>query len=174
MTETQMRKDEDALMEFALNDDRGREWRLSDHRGKVVVLLFYPQNETLVCTRQMCSVRDRWRDYLETSAVIVGISPATPDQHAEFSRKHHLPIPLLADPGRVVTKRYAKHNVFPAVLTRAIIVVDAKGMIRTRSVMLRAFRPNDDDVIANIYAARVDALDAKYRDLSKRIRRVII
>jgi peroxiredoxin Q/BCP len=46
--------------DFTLKDGNGEDWRLSDHRGKVVVLLFYPGDETPICTRQMCSVRDRW------------------------------------------------------------------------------------------------------------------
>ena len=53
-------------VDFSLVNDQNEEWRLSDHLGNVVVLLFYPQNETLVCTRQLCSVRDNWGKYLET------------------------------------------------------------------------------------------------------------
>src|SRR5688572_31793337 len=60
--------------DFTLKDGDAREWRLTDQRGKVVVLLFYPGDETPVCTRQMCSVRDRWADYQATSAEVVGIS----------------------------------------------------------------------------------------------------
>ncbi len=58
--------------DFTLKDGNGDDWRLSDHRGKVVVLLFYPGDETPVCTRQMCSLRDRWDDYLATGAEVVG------------------------------------------------------------------------------------------------------
>ena len=57
--------------DFTLKDGNGEAWRLSDHRGKVVVLLFYPGDETPVCTRQMCSLRDRWDDYLATGAEVV-------------------------------------------------------------------------------------------------------
>ena len=60
--------------DFTLPDGNGKQWRLSDQRGRVVVLLFYPGDETPVCTRQMCSLRDRWADYLETGAEVVGIS----------------------------------------------------------------------------------------------------
>ena len=58
--------------DFRLRTDRDEVWRLSDHRDGVTVLLFYPQNETLVCTKQMCSVRDNWESYLATKATIVG------------------------------------------------------------------------------------------------------
>ena len=54
--------------DFSLPDGNGQQWRLSDQRGKVVVLLFYPGDETPVCTKQLCSVRDRWEDYTATGA----------------------------------------------------------------------------------------------------------
>lgn len=158
--------------DFSLTSDDGREWRLSDHRGAVTVLLFYPQNETLVCTRQLCSVRDNWASYLETRATIVGISPGTPDEHREFSQSHHLPIRLLADPGREVTRRYAKHSVFPISWTRAVVVIDAKGIVRNRSVMLRAFRPADSRIITDIYAARGDELNDTCDTLRERFRSI--
>ena len=60
--------------DFTLKDGSGNDWRLADYRGKVVVLLFYPGDETPICTRQMCSVRDRWEDYQATGAEVVGIS----------------------------------------------------------------------------------------------------
>ncbi len=63
----------DAAPDFTLPDGNGDRWSLSAHRGKVVVLLFYPGDETPACIRQMCSVRDRWEDYSSTGAEVVGI-----------------------------------------------------------------------------------------------------
>lgn len=159
----------DTAPDFALLTDLHRHWSLADHRGSVVVLLFYPQNETVVCNRQLCAVRDNWLKYLETRAEIVGISPSTPQEHLDFSNKLQLPMPLLADPGREVTKVFGMHWLFPISFTRAVVVVDAHGVIRSRDVMLRAFRPSDDEVITNIYEARGDALTEKYDELKKRI-----
>ena len=158
--------------DFSLLSEDDRTWRLSDHDGKVRVLLFYPQNETLVCTRQLCSVRDHWKDYLETKAEIVGVSPSTSEENLEFSQRRQLPIPLLADPGRVITSFYGKHWLFPIQLTRAIVVIDAGGKIRSRRVMLRASRPSDADIITSIYEARGDVLQAKYQTLTSRFRRL--
>ena len=158
--------------DFMLFTDEDRTWRLSDHGGKVRVLLFYPQNETLVCTKQLCSVRDNWQDYLETKAEIVGISPSTSQENREFSQRRQLPIPLLADPGRDITSLFGKHWLFPIQLTRAIVVIDAGGVIRSRRVMLRAFRPSDADIITSIYEARGDVLKAKYERLTTRFRRI--
>ncbi|MBK9216410.1 MAG: redoxin domain-containing protein [Chloracidobacterium sp.] len=162
----------DKARDFCLATDNGDEWCLSHHSGSVVVLLFYPQNETLVCTRQLCSVRDNWLSYLETKATIVGISPGTPNEHQEFSRNLSLPLPLLADPDREITRIYARHAIFPVSWTRAVVVIDAKGIIRNRNVMLRAFRPADSQIITDIYAARGDELNDRYDVLKERIRSI--
>jgi peroxiredoxin Q/BCP len=159
--------------DFSLITDKGVEWRLSDNNDTVVVLLFYPGNETLVCTRQLCSVRDNWQRYLKTNATIVGISPGTPDEHREFALKRHLPIPLLADPGREITRLYAKHWLYPISITRGIVVIDAKGIIRNIDIMLRAFRPSDDHLIREIYSARGDEMTDKYERLKLRSRRLL-
>ncbi len=148
--------------DLALNSDSGDIWRLSDHAGNVRVLLFYPGNETLVCTKQLCSVRDKWKQYVDTKAEIVAVSPSTPEQNRKFSSSQRLPIPILADPNRKTTALFAKHWLFPIMSTRAIVVIDANGIVRTRRIMLRAFRPNDDDVLTAIYSARGDALNDRF------------
>lgn len=154
--------------DFQLQTESGARWRLSEHLGNVIALLFYPKDETLVCTKQLCSVRDNWTDYLETKALIVGVSPGASEQHRVFSQHHRLPIPLLADVNRKVTETYNSHWLFPAIFTRAVVIVDAKGIVRSRKIMLRAFRPTDRSVIASIYAARADLLSEKYNSLKKK------
>lgn len=152
--------------DFELLTDAGEAWRLSDQIGNVVALLLYPKNETLVCTKQLCSVRDSWNDYVQTKASVVGVSPGSVEEHSNFTQRQRLPIPLLADVGRKVTETYGFHWLLPTVLTRAIVIIDAKGIIRSRRVMLRAFRPTDRSVITSIYAARADALHDKFEKLS--------
>lgn len=154
--------------DFLLQTEKGENWKLSEKSGTVTVLLFYPQNETLVCTKQLCSVRDNWHQYLETKATIVGISPGTPDGHRKFSERLNLPITLLADPEREVTKIYGKHWLFPINFTRAVVVIDSHGMVRNRDIMLRAFRPSDTHLITDIYAARADELHQTYDVLRNR------
>lgn len=148
--------------DFTLDTERGEPWRLSEHLGSVTALLFYPQDETLVCTKQMCAVRDNWQKYLEAKAIIVGISPGTMAEHSRFSEKNRLPMPLLVDENRKITRIYGSHWLFPVSLTRAIVIVDAKGIIRHREIMLRAFRPTNESIIASIYAARADNLYEHY------------
>jgi peroxiredoxin Q/BCP len=141
--------------DFALQDGEGAQWRLSDHRGQVVVLLFYPGDETPICTRQMCSVRDRWEDYAATGAEVVGLSTNTVDSHKNFAEHHDLPLRLLADVDRKVADLYGAQSLIPGKVARSVFVIDAKGVIRYRDVRpLGLFRPKDDETLKAIRAAQ--------------------
>jgi thioredoxin-dependent peroxiredoxin len=138
--------------EFELKDGDGRTWRLSDHNGKVVALVFYPRDETPVCTKQMCSMRDRWVDYQATGAEVVAISVASVESHKRFTDHHGLPQRLLADERGDVTKLYNVRSLFGG-SQRAVIVIDPKGVIRYRRSVVPFFRPGDDEVIDAIRSA---------------------
>jgi peroxiredoxin Q/BCP len=138
----------DDAPDFTLKDAHGHEWRLSDKRGSVVVLLFYPGDETPVCTKQLCSVRDRWEDYALTGAEVVGISMDSVESHEKFAEHHELPLRLLADTGGEVSKAYDALSWFPGRSARAVVVIDAAGRISYRKVQsLSLFRPKDDEVL---------------------------
>lgn len=151
--------------DFVLQNERDEVWRLFDQRGRVVALLFYPANETLVCTKQLCSVRDDWASYTTTGALIVGVSPGTPQQHKNFAEHHKLPLELLADTNGVVTRMYTSVRWLPWRATRALVVIDAKGFVRYRKVMLRAFRPHNSEVIAAIRSAKYDEMIHRNSDI---------
>ena len=141
--------------DFALKDMNGEEWRLSEHRGRVVVLLFYPGDETPVCTKQLCSVRDRWEDYRATGAEVVGISTDPPESHRRFADNHSLPLRLLSDPGRRVAETFGAKSWLPGRAARAVVVIDAEGRVRhNRAQPLSLFRPKDDEVLAAVRAAQ--------------------
>lgn len=141
--------------DFALKDGNGAEWRLSDHGGKVVVLLFYPGDETPVCTRQMCSLRDRWDDYLATGAEVVGISSDSIESHKNFAAHYSLPLRLLSDSDGGVSRLYGARSLLPGRVARSVFVIDANGIIRHRDVRpIGLFKPKDDDNIAAIKAAQ--------------------
>ena len=143
-----------AAPDFTLQDGKGESWRLSDQRGKVVVLLFYPGDETPICTRQMCSVRDRWEDYSATGAEVVGISTDSVESHKKFAEHHELPLRLLSDPSATVAKLYGARSLIPGKVARSVFVIDANGAIRYRDVRpLGLFRPKDDEVLRAIREA---------------------
>jgi len=148
-------KEGTAAPDFALPDSQGQTWRLSDQRGKVVVLLFYPGDETPICTKQMCSVRDRWEDYVATGAEVVGISTDSVESHRNFTEHHDLPLRLLADTDRKVADLYGAQSLIPGKVARSVFVIDAKGLVRYRDVRpLGLFKPKDDDTIKAIREAQ--------------------
>jgi len=148
-------KEGTAAPDFALPDSQGQTWRLSDQRGKVVVLLFYPGDETPICTKQMCSVRDRWEDYVATGAEVVGISTDSVESHRNFTEHHDLPLRLLADTDRKVADLYGAQSLIPGKVARSVFVIDAKGTVRYRDVRpLGLFKPKDDDTIKAIREAQ--------------------
>jgi peroxiredoxin Q/BCP len=92
--------------DFELASDAGERVRLSDLRGKPVVLYFYPNDDTPGCTKQACGLRDAWSEYRERGAVVLGVSPDDEASHAKFKEKYSLPFTLLADPGHAVAAEY--------------------------------------------------------------------
>ena len=141
--------------DFILPDTQGAEWQMSAQRGRVVVLLFYPGDETPVCTKQFCSVRDNWESYAATGAEVVGISTDSVGSHQKFTEHHDLPLRLLADTDGKVHKAYDASSWFPGRAARAVFVVDAEGIIRYRKVeAVSLFRPRDAEIIDAIRAAQ--------------------
>lgn len=137
--------------DFALPTGDGKVWRLSEHKGETVVLLFYPGDDTPVCTKQMCSVRDHWSDYMATGARIVGISTDTVESHKGFAAKYSLPFPLLSDPEEAVVHAYGVRSWLPHRSARAVVVINSAGIISYKKVQpLSLFPPRDDRIIAAI------------------------
>jgi peroxiredoxin Q/BCP len=84
----------------------GERVKLSDFRGKTVVLYFYPKDDTPGCTTQACGLRDRYEPFLEAGATVFGVSVDPPDSHANFIAKHNLPFPLISDEGLDIVQDY--------------------------------------------------------------------
>jgi thioredoxin-dependent peroxiredoxin len=120
----------DPAPDFELEGTDGS-FRLSDHRGERVILLFYPGDNTAVCTRQFCSYRDQADDFGALDATVVGISSQSVESHQSFTAEHGLNVPLLADEGGAVAKAYGAY--VPVVGTkRAVVIVDEEGVVRYR------------------------------------------
>ncbi len=144
----------DPAPDFELEGTDGS-FRLSDHRGERVMLLFYPGDETPVCTKQFCSYRDRAGEMAGLDAKIVGISPQDLGSHERFRQHHGLTVPLLADTDKAVAKAYGV--TVPAVgVRRAVVIVDEEGIVRYRHVHTLGIGFEDVDDLRDALA-QVDA-----------------
>ena len=122
----------DQAPDFELDGTEGR-FRLSDHRGEKVVLLFYPGDFTPVCTKQFCSYAERAEDVSGLGATVVGISAQDVDSHSKFVTENGIPVPLLADTDKKVAKAYGSSA--PVVGTRrSAFIVDEEGKIAYKHV----------------------------------------
>lgn len=92
--------------DFALFDEKGVLHRLSDYKGKVVLLYFYPKDDTPGCTKEACNFRDDYAVYRDRGVVILGVSPDSVKSHQKFKNKYQLPFTLLADDGHKVCEQY--------------------------------------------------------------------
>ena len=147
----------DIAPDFELEGTEGT-FRLSAHRGRRVVLLFYPGDFTPVCTRQFCSYAERAEDVSALDAVVVGISAQDVDSHMSFRDAHGIPMPLLADADKAVAKAYGVTA--PLLGTRrGVIVVDADGRIGHRDVAAVGLGYQSVDDLADI----LDGLGASAR-----------
>src|SRR5438270_5095975 len=124
----------DTAPDFTLQDGTGNEWTLGGHRGKTVVLMFYPGDDTPVCTKEMCSVRDHWSDYQATGAEVVGISTNSVESHEKFSSKYDLPLRLLADEKGEVRDKFGANSLLPGRTARAEFVIDLDGKLAYQKV----------------------------------------
>lgn len=144
----------DDAPDFTLKDGEGNDWTLSGQLGKTVVLLFYPGDNTPVCTAQLCSVRDHWSEYQATGAEVVGVSTDSVESHKGFAEKNELPLRLLSDPDRKVSSAYDMKSWLPGRSARGVVVIDKEGKVayhKTQS--LSVFRPADEDVLKAIQEA---------------------
>jgi len=120
----------DLAPDFELVSQAGEKIRLSDHRGQIVVLYFYPKDETAGCTAQACSLRDSHEDFTDAGAVVIGVSSDSVESHQKFAAHHRLPFTLVSDTGGEVRKRYGIQSVLGLFPGRVTYVIDGDGVIR--------------------------------------------
>ena len=116
--------------DFTLDGTAGP-FTLSEHRGEKVVLLFYPGDDTPVCTKQFFSYRDNAEIFGALGATAVGISGKGVESKQEFADKHGLTVPLLADPDHAVSKSYDCWSKLRGT-RRSVVIVDEQGVVRHR------------------------------------------
>ena len=143
--------------DFELKSDSGETVRLSDFRGKPVVVYFYPKDDTPGCTAQACGIRDNFDAFGKRGAVVLGISPDDESSHVKFKEKYGLPFTLLADPDHEVSERYGvwgERKLYGKTymgVERSTFLVDSEGNV---SHVMRRVKPDThvDQVLAALPA----------------------
>lgn len=126
--------------DFSVLDHDGSRVTLSALRGKNVVLVFYPADNTSVCTKQLCEFRDQWTKVQARNALVFGVNPAR--RHKEFRDRFQFPFPLLQDDGQKVAKLYRADGWF--VPKRTVYLIGPDGVIR----YAQRGKPSPDEVLA--------------------------
>jgi peroxiredoxin Q/BCP len=120
----------DSIPVFSLRDQQDQVFNISDYIGKkILVVYFYPKDETSVCTKEACSFRDHYADFTKAGALVIGINSGTVESHQSFQRNHQLPFTLLSDPGNKVLKLFGVRSKF-LISGRETFVIDKTGKIR--------------------------------------------
>lgn len=136
----------DAAPDFSLPDQDGRPFTLSERAGRRVLLVFYPGDETPVCTRQLCDYRDGIEQFAELDVEVVGISRDDAESHQQFRSRHELPFMLLSDPDMAVAERYGCKGLLG--MKRGVFLVDERGCVRYAHVeSVAVFRRSRDELI---------------------------
>ena len=128
--------------DFKAVDQDGHSVQLSTLRGKNVVLVFYPMDETSTCTAQLCEFRDRWPDVQKKNAVVFGVNPGSADKHQKFRKARSFPFPLIVDEGQKVAELYHSDAWFVPKRTVYLIGPDGKVKYAKRG------KPDPKEVLA--------------------------
>ena len=125
-----------AAPEFQLKDQNSKLVKLSDFKGKFVILYFYPKDDTPGCTKEACSFKDNLKTIEGKNAVVLGVSLDEPESHVKFINKFNLNFPLLCDEDTKVSKLYGvykKKNMYGRVswgIERSTFIIDGAGKIK--------------------------------------------
>ena len=121
----------DQAPDFTLPTQSGESYRLKYHLGeRVIVLYFYPKDNTSGCTAEACAFRDSYEVFTDAGADVIGISSDSVDKHAGFASKHALPFTLLSDQGGRIRKVYGVPGLLGVIPGRVTYVIDRAGVVR--------------------------------------------
>lgn len=128
--------------DFTLADEKGQPVTLSAFRGKKnVVLVFYPGDDTAVCTKQLCEFRDQWNLVAGKDTVVFGVNPQNAKSHQRFVEKWQYPFPLLVDEGQRAGKLY---NASGLIVKRTVYLIGKSGTVR----FAKRGKPKPQEVLA--------------------------
>jgi peroxiredoxin Q/BCP len=141
----------DPAPDFELPGTGEKTYRLSDYRGRKLVIAFYPGDFTPTCTKQFCSYRDNADKLDGLGADVLGISPQSVSSHERFVEEKRLNVPLLADEDKSVARAYGV--LAGPMVRRAIFVIDEEGIVRHRKVTLAGLTYESADDLERALAA---------------------
>lgn len=125
-----------AIQEFELKDNNGEVVKLSDLKGKNVVLYFYPKDDTPGCTTEACDFRDNHQSFADVDAVILGVSPDSEESHKKFINKHDLPFQLLVDEDHKLAEEFGAWKLKKKFgkeymgIERSTFIIDKEGVLQ--------------------------------------------
>lgn len=113
-----------------------------------LLLVFYPGDDTPVCTAQLCEYRDRWADFAAAGIQVVGINPGTSQRHQRFAAHHRFPFALLSDPDQSCCRAYGAKAWYGT--RRLVVLIDQQGHERWREATFPFFRPKADALLSAV------------------------
>jgi peroxiredoxin Q/BCP len=132
-----------AAPDFTLPDDTGQNVSLSALRGQNVLLVFYPGDDTSVCTKQLCQMRDNWGRLPAGRVLVFGVNPQSKESHSKFRQKYSFPFPLLIDKGQKVGELYHANGL---IVKRTVYLIGQDGKIRFG----KRGTPSPDEVLSSL------------------------
>jgi len=118
------------IPEFHVPDQDCNYWSTSDLIGEPLVIYFYPKDDTPGCTKQACSFRDRYSEFEDAGAKVIGVSSDSPEDHREFQKKYRLPFTLISDKNGALRKSFGvENNLLGLKPGRETFVFDKKGKL---------------------------------------------
>jgi peroxiredoxin Q/BCP len=146
--------------DFTLPTESGKRVKLSALRGKNVVLVFYPGDDTMICRQQLCEFRDAWPDLREHNVVVYGVNPQGAESHRDFSERNQFPFPLLVDDKQEVAALY---NSDGGMVNRTVYLIGPDGLIR----YARRGMPRPQEVLAAAQQTKPVRATSKVARVSK-------
>jgi peroxiredoxin Q/BCP len=138
----------DTIPAFTLTDQDGKVFNSTDHIGKnSLVIFFYPKDESMVCTKEACSFRDRYADLVKAGAIVIGINGGSVESHKKFQTNDKLPYPLLSDSGNKVLHAFGVPKQFFMTGRKTFVVDKAGKIVFTYSSSLKGSRHAEEALV---------------------------